>query len=484
VIKPTGVTIRGYGAIGDDDYEAIKLNRNGYIYLMDTNESGNIVLTNKNIYGNMLDYQNVGIGYNVFRNTINTTHDNIMIGAQSGYELTSGIMNINIGTDGMYGLTTGVGNTGLGYNTLSSLAGGSYNLGLGFTAGSYNGNRSNRLYINSIDRSNILGDTTKSIIYGAQSANVADQRLYLNAVTYPYQIVGSGTGIFSTIATNTGTQNRISTNNSFQNWITINTGVQNVSSTNSGTQNLVGTNESAGVQNLININNGISLKIGVNNEIGIDITDKSNDALPIKLTKSGTTNSNRFISLNYKSTEATIFDSLGHMEYTGYPVYNDIVFDATQLKSVGSVGKPDYDVTELGLLFPDNDTTEAVGYTVQIPHSVKTGTINIYPHVHVRQTTADTARFKIKYRAYQVGAEIPSTWTIVETSTKSTTWSSGNIHQVLGFGAVSINSDLSTLIDIIIYRNPADAITGDVLLKQFDIHVPIDKLGSKEEFYN
>lgn len=52
---------------------------------------------------------------------------------------------------------------------------------LGYLAGKYNYANPNLLFINSLNRGSVLGDTTKSIIYGFQDGIVANQRLYLNA---------------------------------------------------------------------------------------------------------------------------------------------------------------------------------------------------------------------------------------------------------------------------------------------------------------
>ena len=63
---------------------------------------------------------------------------------------------------------------------------------LGYSAGRYS-NNSYELFINSLDRTDRAGDVTKSIIYGKQAADVADQKLTFNAdvtansVTIPNQ---------------------------------------------------------------------------------------------------------------------------------------------------------------------------------------------------------------------------------------------------------------------------------------------------------
>jgi hypothetical protein len=160
-------------------------------------------------------------------------------------------------------------------------------------------------------------------------------------------------------------------------------------------------------------------------------------------------------------------------------VWDDLSWSAQQLKSIGvATDLPDYDKTNLGLLFPDNDTTENIGIVGQMLHDWKQGS-SIYPHVHVIQTSADTSRWKLKYRVYNRGATVPTVWSVISSTTKEYTWSTGSLHQVINFPAISMTSKtISCNIDMVIYRDPADAITGDVLLKYFDIHYEKDGLGS------
>ena len=88
-------------------------------------------------------------------------------------------------------------NSGFGAYALNANITGANNLALGYRAGQYATNLSNRLYINSLNRTNLLGDTTLSIIYGYQAATAAGQRLYLNANTYISGAVSADSVILS-----------------------------------------------------------------------------------------------------------------------------------------------------------------------------------------------------------------------------------------------------------------------------------------------
>jgi hypothetical protein len=71
-------------------------------------------------------------------------------------------------------------NSAFGYVSLINNTSGSNNIGLGYYAGYYSTTQSNRIYINSLNRTNILGDTTLSPIYVYQAATTANQKLYFN----------------------------------------------------------------------------------------------------------------------------------------------------------------------------------------------------------------------------------------------------------------------------------------------------------------
>jgi len=137
--------------------------------------SSNLGIGYGSLAGNLSGGGNVGIGYNSV-NVNRTTNGNTGVGF------------------GTLGSETAAENTAIGYTALSANISGAGNIAIGSYSGSYPTNLQNRLYINSISRATIAGDTTKSIIYGAQDATAANQRLYLNSQVYtPYMASGVGT---------------------------------------------------------------------------------------------------------------------------------------------------------------------------------------------------------------------------------------------------------------------------------------------------
>ena len=186
-------------------------------------------------------YRNIAIGH-LAMGLCTSGYNNTAIGSRPLYSVTSGSRNIAIGMDALYSITTStgnvavgcstlyqntaVGNTGVGdnvmvagttgdyntaigkgsmeskvgsYNTAlgafarggegsyntsvgsySLYTNGSNNIAIGYYSGAFSTSCANRLFINSLNRTNILGDSTKSIIYGRQSTNSDDQYLFLN----------------------------------------------------------------------------------------------------------------------------------------------------------------------------------------------------------------------------------------------------------------------------------------------------------------
>lgn len=150
----------------------------------------------------------------------------------------------------------------------------------------------------------------------------------------------------------------------------------------------------------------------------------------------------------------------------------------------GATSKPDYDFTENGLLFPQNDPDEKTYAVGQMPHAWKEGTI-IYPHIHIAQDEAAIPIFKLDYRWYNNGDLIPAGYTTLSTDDGDgpvSTYVSGNLAQILPFPAIDGSGfKISSIIDIILYRDD-NVVTGDVLGKEFDIHYVVNSRGSRQEF--
>lgn len=148
---------------------------------------------------------------------------------------------------------------------------------------------------------------------------------------------------------------------------------------------------------------------------------------------------------------------------------------------VGANSKPDFDYTNIGYLFPQNDTSEALYMVVQLPHGYKVGS-NINPHVHYKRTEETTPTFKIDYAWFNIGDEQPA-YTTLTMNQHPIAYTSGSRHAIAEATDMLVGDSkgISSLLLVKLYRDD-NAVTGDVLAWQFDCHIECDTLGSSEEY--
>lgn len=161
--------------------------------------------------------------------------------------------------------------------------------------------------------------------------------------------------------------------------------------------------------------------------------------------------------------------------------WDDLRFPATLIRQ-GATTKPDFDITNLGLLFPQNDSAEIAYIIGQMSHKMLLGS-DLSPHIHFIQSVAQQPTFKIDYRWYKQGNTVPGAFTTITASTFAFTWSSGDLMQIASFPDIdgSAIDAVSAIIDIKLYRDDND-VSGDVLVKEFDLHYQIDDRGSRQKF--
>lgn len=160
--------------------------------------------------------------------------------------------------------------------------------------------------------------------------------------------------------------------------------------------------------------------------------------------------------------------------------WDDLRFPLTRNKQ-GQNDKPDYDFTNMGLLFPQNDATEIVYLTFQMPHSWKLAS-SIEPHIHYVQDEAQQPVFKIDHRCFSNNSDPTIAFSTITCSDFAFTYTSGSLLQIIGCPTVSmVGIGLSGICDFKIYRDD-NVVVGDILAKEFDIHYEIDSIGSVDEF--
>jgi hypothetical protein len=178
------------------------------------------------------------------------------------------------------------------------------------------------------------------------------------------------------------------------------------------------------------------------------------------------------------STGAAVFEELMLSD----TVWEDMRFPATRTK-LGSNDKPDFDYTNIGLLFPQNNTGEIVYVTDQTPHAMIETDVVWKPHIHYIQTGATMPTFTLSQRIYANGAAPPAFASIDTTGEGIFTYTSDSMLQILPFPDIEVDDSLgvSAWFDFKLFRDDND-VTGDVLFKGFDFHYPLDRLGSREVY--
>ena len=160
--------------------------------------------------------------------------------------------------------------------------------------------------------------------------------------------------------------------------------------------------------------------------------------------------------------------------------WDDLRFPATTIRQ-GATTKPDFDTTNLGLLFPQNNTGEIAYIIGQFPHAMQVGS-DIRPHIHFIQDSALEPIFKMEYRWYKNG-DTPPAFTTLTSGAGVFTYTSGDMLQIASFPMIdgSLIDTVSSILDVKLYRDD-NIVSGDVLVKEFDIHYQIDTFGSRQEF--
>jgi len=169
---------------------------------------------------------------------------------------------------------------------------------------------------------------------------------------------------------------------------------------------------------------------------------------------------------------------------SGESLYDDLRFPFTSTKR-GSLDKPDFDFTNIGLLFPRNNATEAIYIVAQLPHTYKEGT-DIHPHIHWQQMNSSSVVWKMSYKWFNSGETAPAAFTTITSGAGVFSYTSGNISQLSSFGGIGgQGKEISSLLLITVFREDnidAGAGGGDALAFEFDIHILNDSTGSRYEF--
>lgn len=167
-------------------------------------------------------------------------------------------------------------------------------------------------------------------------------------------------------------------------------------------------------------------------------------------------------------------------------VWDDWSFSISGTNVNKNTSKPDFDQDEISYTFDDTDEETIYGSGIS-SHKFKLGVAGLewHPHVHWIQKAAGTVIWQLTYRLTAADSQESGTWTTITTTASVFTYSSGSLHQITTFPAIDASGFTSTafILDFKLSRiNAGNTYTGDAFFKSFDIHVPIDQDGSREEF--
>ena len=161
-------------------------------------------------------------------------------------------------------------------------------------------------------------------------------------------------------------------------------------------------------------------------------------------------------------------------------LFDDLFFPLTAGK-VGVVDQPPFSTTEIAYLFPQNNPSHIIYIIGQMPHSWALGT-DIQPHIHWKQTTAGSVVFKIDYKWFNLGENVPANFNTYVMASPLFPYTSGSIAQ-LTTGSAKISgshiSEESSMLLVKLYRDD-NTYTGNAVTYQFDIHIEKDALGSPD----
>ena len=162
--------------------------------------------------------------------------------------------------------------------------------------------------------------------------------------------------------------------------------------------------------------------------------------------------------------------------------YDDLRFPATAINPAGAPSAMTFDTVNIGFSAA-NGQTQVIAIIAQMPHEWKAGS-TIEPHVHWQPTSTNTGSvlWRMEYKWTNIEDTEPGAYTVLNAldPADGITFK----HQYASFGGISgAGKTASSILTILISRiggDATDTYTGAALLKEFDIHYEIDKLGELE----
>lgn len=169
-------------------------------------------------------------------------------------------------------------------------------------------------------------------------------------------------------------------------------------------------------------------------------------------------------------------------------IWDDFSFPVNNLKINPSTSLPNFDQNEIEYLF-DDSTIETVYGSQITSHRFKnndSGTLKWRPHIHWVQTSTGDVKWQLQYKIWCANEIEPISYTTITTIGKEFTYTSGALHQISKFSEINAPSEATAcIVKVKISRlgsDVQDTYVGDARFISFDFHVPIDQIGSRQEF--
>jgi hypothetical protein len=160
--------------------------------------------------------------------------------------------------------------------------------------------------------------------------------------------------------------------------------------------------------------------------------------------------------------------------------YTDSNENLQNIKATGAGFPPLTQVGTSAQYFPKFSVNDKMYFNIQFPHSVKEGSVTIYPHIHWMSSAADANKVKweLKFQFIVIGGTFSaSTDSAIYAEDANT---GAYKHNLSSFTNQTVTMGISTIMSGLLTRvtNGATEHTGDVFGIWFDVHFQMDSLGS------
>jgi hypothetical protein len=189
-------------------------------------------------------------------------------------------------------------------------------------------------------------------------------------------------------------------------------------------------------------------------------------------------------SVDWTEYQEDIFD------LSGDSYWDDLKVPVTSINPSGQANPPNIDQNLAGTFLFASNTTEVIGFVVQIPHNYLEGS-DLNAHVHWAKTSSASGDvyWELQYRWAKIGEVFDGTWSTIGSATvieDTPDTDTADKHLITELGTIDgTGAGLSDMLICQLNRdhdNAGDTYAADARLLEFDFHYQIDGFGSPEEY--